>query len=173
MAQPNPSTAVVCRQFEEDLVLYYYGELGASERTTVEGHVQYCQPCRFYLKELESILPLTVKPDEPPQAFWDNYSREMRHKLTDIRERKSWWQSLTSFGQPWVIPVSATVLVALLALTLTVGKGFWGSKEAPQEDEAFMEILPAADNLEFFKTMEVLDAMDFLENIGTTGNRSA
>jgi hypothetical protein len=173
MAQHNTSATVACTQWEEDLVLHYYGELDGGERTAVEDHVRGCEPCRFYLKELESILPLTVKPDEPPQAFWDNYSREMRRKLTEVKERKSWWQSLASFLQPWAIPVSATAVVAILALTLTLGKGFWGSKEAPQDDEAFMEILPAAENLEFFKTMEVLDAMDLLEDMGSPAKGSA
>ena len=173
MAQHDKTAAVACTQWEEDLVLHYYGELHGSERAAVEDHMQVCEPCRFYLKELESILPLTVKPDEPPQAFWDNYSRELRRKLTEVKERKSWWQSLASFFQPWAIPVSATAVVAILALALTLGKGFWGSKEAPQDDEAFMEILPAAENLEFFKTMEVLDAMDFLEDMGSPAKGSA
>ena len=173
MAQNNRSAAAACTQWEEDLVLHYYGELRGSERAAVEDHVRGCEPCRFYLKELASLLPLTVKPDEPPQAFWDDYSREIRRKLADASERKSWWQILASFFQPWAIPVSATAVVAILALTLTVGKGFWGSKEAPQDDEAFMEILPAAENLEFFKTMEVLDAMDFLEDIGSPVKGSA
>jgi len=161
------STSVACAQFEEDLVLYYYGELGGGERSVVENHLRGCEPCRFYLKELESILPLTVKPDEPPEAFWDDYTREMRRKLTEIKGKKSWWQGLASFFQPWVIPVTATAAVAILALTLTLGKGFWSTKETPQNDEAFMEILPAAENLEFFETMEVLDAMDLLEYIGS------
>jgi anti-sigma-K factor RskA len=167
------STTLACDRLEEDLVLYYYGELAASERATIEDHVQHCEACRSYLKEMESILPLTVEPDEPPQAFWDDYGREMHRKLTEVRGRKSWWQSLASFLQPWAIPVSATAIVAMLALTLTLGKGFWSSKEVPQDDEAFMEILPAAENLEFFKTMEVLDAMDFLEDMGGPAKGSA
>lgn len=173
MTHLNQSAAPPCRQFEEDLVLYYYGELESNEHETVKDHVQGCDPCRLYLKELESILPLTLKPDEPPQAFWDNYSREMRRKLTAAREGKSWWQSLASFFQPWAIPVSATAAVAVLALTLSLGKGFWAPREVPQEDKAFMEILPAAENLEFFKTMEVLDAMDFLENMGGPAKSSS
>jgi hypothetical protein len=173
MAQHDKTAAVACTQFEEDLVLYYYGELRGGERAAVDNHVRGCEPCRFYLKELELILPLTVKPDEPSQAFWDDYSREMRRKLAEVKERKTWWQSLASFFQPWAIPVSATVAVAILALTLTLGKGFWGSKEVPQDDEVFMEILPAAENLEFFKTMEVLDAMDFLEDMGSPVKGSA
>jgi anti-sigma factor RsiW len=173
MAQDDKTAAMACTQWEEDLVLHYYGELHGSERAAVEDHMQVCEPCRFYLKELESILPLTVKPDEPPQAFWDNYSRELRRKLTEVKERKSWWQSLASFFQPLAIPVSATAAVAILALALTLGKGFWGPKEVPQDDEAFMEILPAAENLDFFKTMEVLDAMDMLEDMGSPVKGSA
>ena len=173
MAQHDKSAAVACTQWEEDLVLHYYGELSGSERTAVEDHMRVCEPCQFYLKELASVLPLAVKPDEPPQAFWENYSREMRRKLSDIKGRKSWWQTLTSFAQPWAIPISATAAVAILALALTVGKGFWSAKKAPPDDEAFMEILPAAENLEFFRNMEVLDAMDFLEEMGSPVKGSA
>ncbi|HEY7317538.1 MAG TPA: zf-HC2 domain-containing protein [Candidatus Binatia bacterium] len=173
MAHPDKSAVAACAQWEEDLVLHYYGELGGKERAAVEDHMRGCQPCRFYLKELVAVLPLAAKPDEPPQAFWDDYSREMRRKLTTVQGRKSWWQSLVSFAQPWLIPVSATAVVALLALALTFGKGLWSGKESPQDDEAFMEILPAAENLEFFKSMEVLDAMDFLEYMGTPVKGSA
>jgi hypothetical protein len=172
MVQHHPSTAVACKPFEEDVVLYYYGELGDKGRLAVEGHVKICEACQFYLKELESILPLTVEPDDPPQLFWEDYSREMRHKLAEARERNSWWQNLASFLRPWAIPACATMVLAILALTLTLGKGFWSSKETPQNDEAFLEILPAAENLEFFKTMEVLDAMDFLEDMGGTAKSS-
>lgn len=170
MAQPNKTTA--CKPFEEDLVLYYYGELGGNERTAVEDHLAACQPCRLYLKELETILPLAVEPDAPPQSFWDDYSREMRRKLAEASERRSWWRRVTLFSGPWAIPASATALVALLALTLTFGKGFWTSKEVPRDDEAFMEILPMAENLEFFETMEVLDTMDLLENMTIAGKGS-
>jgi hypothetical protein len=31
-----------------------------------------------------------------------------------------------------------------------------------------MELLPVAENLEFFKTMEVLDALDVLEEMGSS-----
>jgi hypothetical protein len=172
MAQHREATAMACKPFEEDLVLYYYGELGGDERAAVEAHLPDCQPCRLYLKELESILPLTVKPDEPPQAFWDDYSREMRRKLAETSERKSWWRNLALFLRPWAIPASATAIVTVLALTFTFGKGFWSAKEVPQDDAAVVEILPIAENLEFFKTMEVLDAMDLLETMGSSAKGS-
>ena len=174
MAQHDKTAAVACTQWEEDLVLYYYGELGGSERAAVEDHVRGCEPCRFYLKELESILPLTVKPDEPPQAFWDDYSREMRRKLAAGQREKI------------LVAKSSVILSALGNSRLCHGgcghlgvdpdsrKGILelqGSRRRTMK--LFMEILPAAENLEFFKTMEVLDAMDFLEDMGSPVKGSA
>src|SRR5437773_465220 len=38
-----------CRDFEEDLVLYYYGEGSGAERSRVESHVKACSRCsRFW-----------------------------------------------------------------------------------------------------------------------------
>jgi hypothetical protein len=173
MVSQDKLSAVTCAGFEEDLVLYHYGELDAAERAKVADHVQSCQRCQSSLKEMSSILPLAVKSDEPPQAFWDDYSRELRHKLTAARTGRSWWHGLISFLQPWTVPVYGTAAVALLAIILAIGKGFWSSAEIPQEDETFMEILPASENLDFFKTMEVLDAMDVLENMGAPAKGSA
>jgi hypothetical protein len=35
-----------------------------------------------------------------------------------------------------------------------------------------MEVLPVAENLDFFANMEILDAMDMLESLGGPGNGS-
>ena len=166
-------TVTACQSLEQDLVLYHYGELNEADRSQVSTHVQACGACSLYLKELEKLLPITRKPDEPPQSFWDDYSRELRHKIARVRDRKSWWQDLASFFQPWTVPAFATMAVVILAVTLTLGKGLWFSKNAPQDDESFMEILPVAENLEFFKAMEVLDAMDLLEEMGSSAGGSA
>ena len=169
MVQHTKSTAAACDQFEQELILYYYGELGSTERGQVESHIARCEPCSRYLKEMTSLLPMTVAADEPPQAFWDDYSREMRHKLATARERRTRWHDLVSLFQPWLVPVFATTAVVALALTLTLGKGLWRTTDAPQEDEAFIEALPMTENLEFFSDMEVLDTMDLLEYIGSQG----
>jgi predicted anti-sigma-YlaC factor YlaD len=165
--------ATACEAFEQDLVLYHYGELSGADRDPIAAHLENCAACAHYLNELGTLLPLTVKSDEPPQAFWDDYSRAMRRKLTEANERKSWWASFSSLVQPWAIPALATMTVVALALTFTLGKGFWRTKEAPQDDEAFIEALPVAENLEFFRTMDVLDDMDLLEFMGSQGNGAA
>jgi predicted anti-sigma-YlaC factor YlaD len=156
-----------CESMEEDLVLYYYKELSSAQQPQVETHIKDCAPCRLYLQEMASILPSTVMNDDPPATFWTDYNREMRLKLSEVREKKVWWQSLLGLLQPWPRPALAMAAVVVLALTVTLGKTFWRSQESPPDDQALIEVLPVAENLEFFKNMDVLDAMDFLENSDT------
>ena len=40
MTQDNKTAAVACTQWEEDLVLHYYGELAGNERAAVDDHVR-------------------------------------------------------------------------------------------------------------------------------------
>jgi predicted anti-sigma-YlaC factor YlaD len=170
MVQHANSPVAACEKFAQDLILYYYGELGSSERHQVDTHIGGCETCRLYLQQLESFLPMTVAADDPPQAFWDDYSREMRRKLAAVHEPKPWWRSWWSLFQPWMAPVMATTAVVLLALTFTVGKRFWRANELPQDEAYFMESLPMTEDLDFFSNMEVLDAMDMLEFMSGQGS---
>jgi hypothetical protein len=169
MAQ-HKSFVSACKKFEQELVLYYYDELAGNDRNKVDSHIAACEPCRLYLAEMRSLLPLTVAADSPPQTFWDDYSREMRHKLAAVQESPSWWQSFLSLLQPRRVPAFAATAVILIALTLTFGKGLWRTNDLPQDDEAFMEVLPVTENLEFFTHLEVLDSLDLLEFLGSQGN---
>lgn len=169
MATDEEITIAACENLEQELVLYYYGELPEPDRAKLDTHFETCRACALYLKQLENLLPLTRKADEPPQAFWDAYSRELQHKIAGVKEKKSWWRSLAALFQPWTVPALATAAVAIVAVTLTLGKGLWRSQNTQPDQEALMEILPIAENLEFFKTMEVLDALDVLEEMGSSG----
>ena len=172
MDRQQPSRISACANKEQDLVLYYYGELSDAERAAVEIHTQNCAACRVYLDQIGSILPLTVQADQPGQPFWDEYSREMRRKLDD-NEQRAWWQKAKEWLQPWAIPAMAATAVAVIALAFALGKGFFRPKDLPPEDESLMEILPVAENLDFFTNMEILDAMDLLESLGGPGNGQA
>src|SRR3972149_6882881 len=137
MAQDNDLIRRACKEFEQDLVLYYYGERGREES-----------------KELE------------------NYSKEMQERLAAIAQRGRWWRDLASLFRPWPVPPLATALVLILALTLTFGKRIWRSQDLPPAEEAVLEILPMAENLDFFKAMGLLDSMALLEDTGGPGNGS-
>jgi anti-sigma factor RsiW len=172
MVRQKSALSSPCKALEQDLVLFYYGELSDAERSNIETHIQSCQPCALYVRELKSLLPLTVETEAPLPDFWDNYRREMRRKLDQLDERKPWWRSLPVLFQSWTLPALATAAVIALALTLTFGRTIWHGREEPV-DEAFIEALPMAENLEFFSTMEVLDALDLLEYLDNNPSGAA
>lgn len=162
-----------CQELEADLVLYYYGELSEGERRDCETHVKDCESCRAGLAEMGRLLPMTAALDEPPPAFWDDYSREMRRKLELTAERKSRWQRIAGLFGPVPRPALAAAALVLLVLTLTLGKGLWRSPAPAPDDESVMYILPMAEQLDFFSDMEVLDNLDLLEILGSQASGNA
>jgi anti-sigma-K factor RskA len=174
MTREKTNKSAACARLETELVLFHYGELSGAERRQVEAHTKDCTACTEFLMELASLLPKTVLADDPPPEFWNDYRRELRHKLADVGERGSWWQRLFSVFRPWAMPALATAAVVVLALTFTLGKGFWKSPDArPPIDAALLEALPVAENLDFYNNLEILDAMELLEFMGEPGNGAA
>ncbi len=173
MAERRKISQRACKEFEQGLVLYYYGEAAGKERGRIEEHLRSCASCEAFLADLGSLLPRTVEQDEPSQGFWESYSREMRHKLASAGQRSGWWKNLALLFRPWPVPALATALVLILALTLTFGKRVWRAPDLPPDEEGMMEILPIAENLEFFRAMELLDSLDFLEAGGGPGSGAA
>jgi hypothetical protein len=162
MMRREPLPQGACAKFEPDLVLYYYGECGDTERRSLETHLAGCRGCASFLDGLKTVLPATIERDDPPPSFWEGYSREMRAKLLAAEQKSSPWARVILFLRPWPVPVLATALVLILGVTLTLTKGKWRSEDVPAEEEALLEVLPLAENLEFLRTMELLDAMDEL-----------
>ena len=167
MNSKNEPSLQGCKEHEADLVLYHYGELEAGESRRLEAHLEACDSCREALKSLGSLLPLTVMEDQPPQSFWDNYSREIRAKLDEADARVSWWDWLLSLIRPWPVPAAATAVVLLLALTLTLNRTLWRTEPAPPSNEEIFEIFRISDDVEFFKNMDLLESMDVLDVQGT------
>jgi putative zinc finger protein len=167
--QAHPSA---CEAYEEDLVLLHYGDLSGAERGKLESHLSSCAGCAAYLRELATLLPLTVKSDEPPQEFWRNYNRELRAKLDEVAAKKTWWRNLVQAFRPGYVTAFVAAAIVVLALTFTLGKAFWYANSNSQDDE-MAEALPVAENLDFFTAMDILDDLDLLELIGNQNNNAA
>ncbi|HSK30224.1 MAG TPA: zf-HC2 domain-containing protein [Candidatus Limnocylindria bacterium] len=170
MSSQSHLLATPCSKFEEDLVLLHYGDLGGAERDSLQNHILSCAGCAGYLVDLARLLPLTMKADDPPQTFWSDYNRELRHKLDEAAASKSWWRAISKSFQPRWLPAFATAAVIVLALTFTVGRGIWPTQGPAQEDEAILESLPLAENLEFLKAMDFLDDLELLEFMDRQSN---
>jgi hypothetical protein len=173
MATRDKPVTKTCRNLEADLVLYYYGELPEQDRRDCDAHLKECECCRSSLAGMHRLLPLTAVSDEPPQAFWDGYSRELRQKLDSVAEKGSWWKSVAALFKPLPVPALATGAVLLLALALTLGKGLWQPSAPAPDDQAVIEVLPMAEQLEFFSDMDLLDNLDLLETLTGQGNGTA
>ena len=165
--------STVCNEFEQDLVLYHYGDLGAEDRDRLATHLRACPACATYLKELAALLPLTMNTDEPGEEFWQNYSREMRHKLADLQEKRSWWQELQAALRPWTLPALAGTAVIALAVTLNTANKTSPINDVPAADPALIEVLPMAENLELLNNMDVLENMEVLEAMEGSANEAA
>jgi hypothetical protein len=157
-----------CTDYEEDLVLHYYGDGSEAERNRVEAHLEKCAPCRAFLEDLRRLLPQMAKPNELPQSFWDNYYRETLEKLAVLEERKFWWRNLFAPMRGWMLPAFGTAAVAVLAVALIFGKGQWNFSWKQPGESIPQEILVDTNQLEFFKSMDMLEALSKLETLDGT-----
>ena len=64
-------------------------------------------------------------------------------------------------------------MVLILAVTLTLTRGTWHTRDLPPKEEALLEVLPIAENLEFYTSMDFLDSLDLLEDMGGADSGSA
>jgi len=148
-----------CKEFEADLVLYYYGDDSEADRLRVERHCRECSRCRGFLEDLRKLLPQIATPQELPASFWDRYYNEMVEKLALQREQRSWWRSFFTPVRAWALPAFGTAAVAALALFLIFGRGEHRSVPPPIPPE----VLTDANSLEFFNSLDLLESLGTLE----------
>jgi hypothetical protein len=166
MAMSENLSKAGCREFEEDLVLFHYGELDESASENIISHLKSCTACRESFDEMKLLMPMTIIRDEPPETFWSEYSRELRQKIDAVAEKPSWWEQLVSWIRPLPLPALAACAVVLLALTFTVGKKYWDIPDAPGDDDV-IAIMSTSQDLDLIENLELLDALDVLEVMGT------
>jgi predicted anti-sigma-YlaC factor YlaD len=163
MKEQSDTLRTACKDFEEDLVLYYYEDGSENERIRVEGHLQTCPSCREFLEDLRKLLPQMAKPSELPAAFWDNYYDEMIQKLAAYEERRAWWKNWFVPMRTWMVPAFGTAVVAALAIGLVIGRGHWHYPFSQTQVQIPQEILSDTNQLEFFKSMDMLETLSSLE----------
>lgn len=152
-----------CKAFEEDLVLYYYGETSEEERHRVGQHLSGCLRCQGFLGDLQRLLPQMARTEELPQSFWDNYYRETIAKLAQQDERKHWWRSLIPM-KIWMVPAFGTVAMAVVVIGLLFGKGNLSSFTLRPAEKIPHEILADENQLQFFESMDLLESLSKLQS---------
>ena len=68
-----------------DIELYFYGELDAASRASVEAHVRHCAECARRLDDLETIrraLASRPRVDAPPAGDWSGFMSRLNAATT-------------------------------------------------------------------------------------------
>jgi anti-sigma factor RsiW len=152
-----------CKSYEEDLVLYYYGESSAADRGRVDGHLSACAACRRCVDDLRALLPQLTRGQEMPAGFWQSYYRETVAKLGAQDARTDWWSSLFAPWKTWLMPAFGTAAVAVLAIGLLLARGSLPSSIHESAAKLPAEIIADADQLEFFSSLEMLESLSQME----------
>ena len=153
-----------CKEFEEDLVLYYYGETSDDERRRVGQHLFGCTRCQRFIGDLQRLLPQMARTEELPQSFWDNYYRETIAKLAQQDERQHWWRSLIPQMKIWMVPAFGTAAMVVLVIGLLFGKGNLSSFMLRPAEKIPHEILADENQLQFFESMDLLESLSKLQD---------
>ncbi|HTN69890.1 MAG TPA: hypothetical protein VMO00_02265 [Methylomirabilota bacterium] len=157
-----------CKEFEADLVLYYYGDDSEADHRRVERHCEECSLCRRFLADLRELLPQMAKPQELPPRFWDDYHNEMVEKLALHREQSPWWRNFFAPVRAWALPAFGTAAVAVLTFALIFGKGTSHLWPSHSQGNIPQEILADTNQLEFFDSMDMLESLHTLEALDGT-----
>ena len=121
-------------------------------------------PVVAFVEDLRKLLPQMAKPNELPQSFWDSYYHEMVEKLAVQQERNSWWKNLFAPMRAWMLPAFGTAAVAALAIGLVIDKGQLASFQRATREKIPQEILADTNQLEFFRSMDMIETLSSLES---------
>lgn len=155
-----------CKHYEEDLVLYYYGESNVEDKRRIVEHLTTCRACARFLDDLRGLLPQMTDVEEMPQSFWDRYFREVVAKLEEQDEHgaRMSWRSWFKPMQSWMVPAFGTVAVAVFVVGLVVGKGDLRLFTEPRTEGIPQELLVDQNQLQFFRSMDMLEVLGRLES---------
>jgi hypothetical protein len=126
---------------DEELLLDFYGESTAAERTRVRTHLEQCDECRTVNSELRAVLTAvdTTPLTEPPSGF----EREMWARVEPLLPVREPWHTRWS-GMIPRLAVAASIgvlLVAAFAAGRVWDRSPVGSSAAIVDDQAMIERL--------------------------------
>ena len=82
---------------DQDVVLYFYGELDADARARIDGHLRTCSACRQRLEDLHTIreaLAAAPAVNAPPAGDWSGFMRRLDRSTEGLRPSGSPARSL-------------------------------------------------------------------------------
>ena len=147
----------VCRS---KLLEYLDGDLTEGMQAELGAHLGRCGSCRDEVQALQETLALIARmpAPEPPEAFWQQYLREIRQRAAPARPAnrlRNWLATLS------LRPIPA--LAAAITIIVAVFLAWSSSPERPPLPE--LASLDLTQQLILSQDLDVLREMDLLEEI--------
>jgi len=112
------------RHASGDLELYFYDELGPSDRRAIEDHLSGCSECRAALDELHVIREaLASRPDvsAPASGDWSAFMTRLNGSLAEERtESVTVLPIKTASARPYVGYLAMAALLSLVTLSVAL-----------------------------------------------------
>jgi len=133
---------------DEDFVLDYYGELDASERERVRGHLAWCGACRTADQEVRATLRLVdvAPPPEPPASFERDMWARIAPHLHGSEPKPAVWARFNGLwrAESWRRPQAAWAAGVAAALVAAFFVGRAGRPAAVDSPDARAGVVAAA-----------------------------
>ncbi len=152
------------RHLETEIAPYLRGDLSASERVRVAGHLAGCARCRADADAFAAVLKtLAIDAARIPEPDWSAYRAELHRKIAARRDhlessRARWrsprlaWASMATAGAA----VAAIVLVLMLSRPPQPG--------VPAVEQLAMEDAMGGADVGLLRNYPVVEHLDLLEN---------
>ncbi|MEJ2690991.1 MAG: zf-HC2 domain-containing protein [Deltaproteobacteria bacterium] len=157
----KPFEQYTCPQ--ENLILFFYGELNATERLQMEGHLQGCAACRKELEQLRTFLEILPKKQLEISrgeilSFNEKVSRRLRAKP------KRHFRPVIG----WSLATAAIAALLLLTLRPPIPEQ---NQSGPAMSVQMVNDFNKMPETEMLLNLDLLQNMDMLLELEKTGVR--
>ena len=142
-----------CKDYEDSLVLYHYGELPAEDTARVESHLASCAVCREELSRIAETVRLV--PSHAPMA-WET-SKAVEGVMEAVRPAKKAWH----LGHVPAYLAAAAAVIAIFVATYEPGTY---TAKAPVQTEVAQADWEVLENYDVVKDLDVIEELDTLDS---------
>lgn len=118
---------MICKEYQNQIVLFLYEELEDGDRSALEIHIRECDGCRRTFEDQKSFH-LVISEDNSSWNFPSDLLVESRQALTNeldrIERKRSWWRvpTFSVVFTPMRLLESATLIAMGLALGVYISR---------------------------------------------------
>lgn len=154
-----------CDACRSKLLEYLDGDLTGPAQGELEVHLTQCPGCREELQGIQDTLSLIARmpAPEPPEAFWQQYLRELRQRVAAPSWPARLQQWLAGFTRR-PIPALAVGIALMLVAFLTWNTLIVQPPAPPLASLDLTEQLALSQDLDLLQEMDLLESLELLED---------